>query len=208
LARTGILGGTFNPPHVGHLVCAQEAASELALDRVLLMPVHTPPHKPAEADPGIEHRVELCRRATAGDPRLEVSRVEADRPGPSFTVDTLRALHEHANPRDQLTFIVGGDQAHGFPGWRDPEAILELAELAVAEREAVSHEAVLDRLAGLRGVPERVRFFAMPRLDVSSSQIRSRVAEGRPVRWLVPDGVAAYIEEAGLYRGARSEAPA
>ena len=200
MTLTGILGGTFNPPHVGHLICAQEALSELGLDRVLLMPVHTPPHKPAQADPGIEHRVELCRRATAGDPRLEVSRVEADRPGPSFTVDTLRVLHDLANPGDQLTFIVGGDQAHGFPGWREPEAILELAELAVAEREGVDHGAVIERLAGLRGVPERVRFFAMPRLDVSSSLIRGRVAEGRTLRWLVPDDVVAYIDEAGLYR--------
>jgi len=200
LTLTGILGGTFNPPHVGHLICAQEALSELGLDRVLLMPVHTPPHKPAQADPGIEHRVELCRRATADDPRLEVSRVEADRPGPSFTVDTLRVLHDLANPGDQLTFIVGGDQAHGFPGWREPEAILELAELAVAEREGVDHGAVIERLAGLRGVPERVRFFAMPRLDVSSSLIRGRVAEGRTLRWLVPDDVVAYIDEAGLYR--------
>ena len=201
MARLGILGGTFNPPHVGHLVCAQEALSELGLDLVLLMPVHTPPHKPAEADPGIEHRVELCRRAVAGDPRFEVSRAEADRPGPSFTVDTLRGLNDGANPEDELTFIVGGDQAHGFPEWRDPETILELAALAVAERDDVTREAITERLSGLRGAAERVRFFAMPRVDVSSSLIRSRVAAGRPVRWLVPDGVDAYIREAGLYRG-------
>ena len=205
MARIGILGGTFNPPHVGHLICAQEALSELSLDRVLLMPVHTPPHKADAADPGLEHRVELCRRATAGAAHLEVSRVEADRPGPSYTVDTLRALSDGAHPEDELTFIVGGDQAHGFPEWREPEAILELAELAVAGRAGVDRAAIAERLSSLRGAAERVRFFAMPRIDVSSSLIRERIAAGCPVRWLVPDGVVAYIEEAGLYR---SEAPA
>ena len=89
MARIGLLGGTFNPPHVGHLVCAQDALAQLGLDRVLLVPVHTPPHKEAEGDPGVAHRVELCRRAVAGDERLEVSTLDADVAGPSFTVDTL-----------------------------------------------------------------------------------------------------------------------
>lgn len=206
MARVGILGGTFNPPHVGHMLCAQEALWELGLDRVLLIPVHTPPHKEAPEDPGVEHRVELCRRAVAGDPRLEVSRVEADRPGVSYTVDTLRELHERAPTGDQLTFIVGGDQAHGLPSWREPEALLELAELAVAEREGVGRADIVQRLEGLRGAAERVRFFTMPRVDVSSSLVRRRVATGQPIRWLVPDAVAAYIESAGLYRGDRLQA--
>lgn len=206
MARVGILGGTFNPPHVGHMLCAQEALWELGLDRVLLIPVHTPPHKEAPEDPGVEHRVELCRRAVAGDPRLEVSRVEADRPGASYTVDTLRELHERAPTGDQLTFIVGGDQAHGLPSWREPEALLELAELAVAEREGFGRADIVQRLEGLRGAAERVRFFTMPRVDVSSSLVRRRVAAGQPIRWLVPDAVAAYIESAGLYRGDRLQA--
>lgn len=208
MARVGILGGTFNPPHVGHLLCAQEALSELRLDRVLLMPVHTPPHKAAPEDPGVEHRVELCRRAAVEEPRLEVSRVEADRPGASYTVDTLRELHDRAPTGDELTFIVGSDQAHGLPDWREPETLLELAELAVAEREGVRRADIVQRLSGLRGASERVRFFAMPRVDVSSSLIRRRVAAGQPIRWLVPDAVAAYIEAAGLYRGVRQETPA
>jgi nicotinate-nucleotide adenylyltransferase len=206
VARVGILGGTFNPPHIGHMLCAQEALWELQLDRVLLMPVHTPPHKEAPEDPGVEHRVELCRRAAAGDPRLEVSRVEADRPGPSYTVDTLRDLHERTPTGDQLTFIVGGDQAHGLPSWREPEALLELAELAVAEREGVGRADIVQALSSLSGAAERVRFFTMPRVDVSSSLVRRRVAAGQPIRWLVPDAVAAYIESAGLYRGDRQEA--
>jgi nicotinate-nucleotide adenylyltransferase len=197
VARLGLLGGTFNPPHIAHLVCARQALAQLGLDRVLLVPVREPPHKQAEADPGVEHRVELCRRAVAGDERLEASRIDADVPGPSFTVDTLHRLHERC-PGDQLTFIVGGDMAFSLPTWREPEAILELAELGVAEREGVRRADILERLSGLR--TERVRFFDMPRLDVSSSLIRRFVAAGRPMRYLVPIGVEAYIEQAGLYR--------
>jgi nicotinate-nucleotide adenylyltransferase len=197
VARLGLLGGTFNPPHIAHLVCARQALAQLGLDGVLLVPVREPPHKQAEADPGVEHRVELCRRAVAGDERLEVSRIDADVPGPSFTVDTLHRLHERC-PGDQLTFIVGGDMAFSLPTWREPEAILELAELGVAEREGVRRADILERLSGLR--TERVRFFDMPRLDVSSSLIRRFVAAGRPMRYLVPIGVEAYIEQAGLYR--------
>jgi nicotinate-nucleotide adenylyltransferase len=197
VARIGLLGGTFNPPHVGHLVCADQAIAQLELDRVLLVPVHEPPHKGVEADPGVEHRVELCARAAAGDERLAVSRVDADVPGPSFTVDTLRRLHDRC-PGDQLTFIVGGDMALSLPTWREPEAILELAEFGVAEREGVRRADIAERLSGLS--TERVRFFDMPRLDVSSSLIRRLVAASRPIRYLVPDAVAHYIDTAGLYR--------
>jgi nicotinate-nucleotide adenylyltransferase len=199
LARLGLLGGTFNPPHLGHLVCAQEAWDQLGLDRVLLVPVHTPPHKEAAGDPGVEARVELCELAVAGDERLGVSRVDADVPGPSFTVDTLTRLHEH-HPGDQLTFVVGGDMAHSLPSWREPEAILELAELAVAEREDVRRDDILDRLSGLRGARERIRFFDMPRIDISSSLVRQRAAAGRPIRYLVPDQVAAAVERTRMYR--------
>jgi nicotinate-nucleotide adenylyltransferase len=195
--RVGLLGGTFNPPHIGHLVCAHQALAELELDRVLLVPVHEPPHKGVEADPGVEHRVELCRRAVEGEERLEVSLVDADVPGPSYTVGTLRRLHERC-PGDELTFIGGGDMALSLPTWREPEAILELAEVGVAEREGVRRVDIAERLSGLGA--DRVRFFGMPRLDVSSSLIRRLVAAGRPIRYLVPDGVAAYIEQAGLYR--------
>ena len=199
MARVGLLGGTFNPPHVGHLLCAEEALSALELDRVLLLPVHTPPHKEMQADPGPAVRLELCRLAVGDAPGIEVSAHEIDRGGRSYTVDTLRALHD-ARPEDHLTFIAGADQAAGLPGWRDPAAVLELAELAVAEREATRRDDVLDELYGLPGVPERVRFFAMPRIDISSSLIRRRVADGRPIRWLVPDAVEREIASRGLYR--------
>jgi nicotinate-nucleotide adenylyltransferase len=199
--RVGILGGTFNPPHVGHLVCAQEAYVQLGLDQVLLAPVREPPHKAIEADPGCEHRVRLCELAVAGDERLAVSRVDADRPGPSWTVDTLRRLHAQA-PEHDLTFVVGGDMAYSLPTWREPEAVLELAELGVAEREGVRRADITEALSGLSGAAERVRFFEMPRIDVSSSYVRRQILAGRPVRYLVPDAVAEYMRAHDLYRHA------
>jgi nicotinate-nucleotide adenylyltransferase len=200
LARVGILGGTFNPPHIGHIACAHTALVELGLDSVVLMPVASPPHKAAAGDPGSEHRLEMCRRAAAGDERLEVSDIEIRRGGRSYTADTLRALHE-SHPEDELTFIAGGDMALSLPEWREPETVLELAEFAVAEREGSPREAIEAAVAGLRGA-ERVRFFAMPRMDVSSTMVRNAIAAGRPYRDLVPDRVADYVEEHGLYRAA------
>jgi nicotinate-nucleotide adenylyltransferase len=200
VARIGLLGGTFNPPHVGHLICAQEAWSQLGLDRVWLLPVYEPPHKAADGDPGVEHRVAMCEAAVAGDERLAVSRAEADVPGRSYTVDTLIRLHE-ARPEDQLTFIVGGDMAATLPQWREPRAILELCSLGVAARDGVGREDVLERLdRDLPGASDRIGFFDMPRIDISSTLVRRHVADGRPVRYLVPGPVAAYIEREGLYR--------
>ena len=200
MRQLGILGGTFNPPHVGHLVMAQEALDQLGLDRVVLMPVSRPPHKEAGDDPGPAARLELCRLAVAGDERLAVSALEIERGGASYTADTLRELHAR-QPEQELTFIVGGDMAHSLPAWREPEAVLSLARLAVAEREGVRREDIATRLSELhRG--DRVVFFDMPRIDVSSSSIRRRVAEGRPVRYLVPDAVADAIGDHHLYRPA------
>jgi nicotinate-nucleotide adenylyltransferase len=204
VAAIGILGGTFNPPHVAHLVCAQEACAQLGLDRVLLVPVAAPPHKEARDDPGPEVRVEMCRLAVADDDRLEVSTIEVDRGGPSYTIDTLREIHARA-PGDDLTFIVGGDMAASLPTWREPQAILGLARLGVAERAGVRRADILDRVSGL-GDPDRVVFFDMPRLDVSSSDLRARVATGRPIRHLVPDPVARFIAARALYRSPAGKA--
>jgi nicotinate-nucleotide adenylyltransferase len=195
--KLGLLGGTFNPPHIGHLVCAQEACSQLGLDRVVWMPVYSPPHKEALDDPGVDARVELCRRAVAGDERFVVSRLEADIPGRSYTVDTLRRLHE-SSPEDELTFIMGGDMAHALPTWHEPEAVLSLATLGVAEREGIRRADIVEQLAGLAGA-DRIRFFDMPRIDISSSEIRRRMAAGRPIRYLVPEAVLACIESERLY---------
>ena len=199
MARVGILGGTFNPPHLAHLVCASEAASQLQLDRVLLTPVARAPHKEAPYDHGPQERLELCRLAVAGDERLEVCDLEVRRGGSSYTVDTLRELHAQ-NPEDDLTFIVGGDIALGLPTWHEPEAVLGLATLAVAERSGAGRADIAERLR--TSFPEAAPpvFFDMPRLDISSSQIRRHVAEGRPIRYLVPDPVAERIARGRLYR--------
>lgn len=197
--RIGILGGTFNPPHVGHLICAQEAHEQLALDRVVLMPAGQPPHKQVATDPGAEARYVLCQAAVRGDERFAVSRLELDRPGKSFTVDTLRALRDES-PQDDLTFIVGGDMARSLPTWREPESVLALATLAVAERAGAGREQIREELRGLDGASERVRFFDMPRIDISSSLVRERAASGRSIRYLVPDAVAAAVSENGWYR--------
>jgi nicotinate-nucleotide adenylyltransferase len=197
VAEVGILGGTFNPPHIGHLVMVQEARHQLGLDPVLLMPVAHPPHKEAPEDPGAAVRLDLCRLAVAGEPGVEVSDLEIRRGGASYTVDTLRALHDRV-PEHALTFIVGGDMAYSLPSWREPEAVLDLARLAVAEREELKREAIVERLEPL-GRADRVVFFDIPRIDVSSSGIRARAAEGRPIRHLVPAAVREAIKERRLY---------
>jgi nicotinate-nucleotide adenylyltransferase len=177
---------------------AQEAHAQLGLDRVVLMPVASPPHKELRDDPGAGERVRMCELAVAKDERFAVSRLEVDRGGPSYTVDTLREIHA-ASPGDDLTFIVGGDMAHRLPAWREPEAVLRLATLAVAEREGAARTDIADRLAPLAGA-DRIRFFDMPRLDISSTAVRDRVREGRPIRYLVPDDVARAIGAEGWYR--------
>jgi nicotinate-nucleotide adenylyltransferase len=196
--RIGILGGTFNPPHLGHLLCAQEAYLQLELDAVMLIPARLPPHKPVEEEPGVEHRLELCRLAARGDPRFEVSELEVDRPGPSYTVDTLSELHSKP-PDNDLFLIVGADIAAGLPDWHEPERVLSLATLAVAKREGTTRETIDAALAPLPG-GERTRFFRMPSIGISSTLVRERVRGGLPIRYLVPEPVEDYITDRGLYR--------
>jgi nicotinate-nucleotide adenylyltransferase len=196
--KLGILGGTFSPPHLGHLAMAQEAHAQLGLDKVVFMPVFLPPHKELTDDPGPEARFELTRLAIAKDERFEVSRLEVDRGGPSYTVDTLKAIHA-GSPGDDLTFIVGGDVANGFTAWREPETVLELATVAVAEREGIRRQDIAESVSALPGAG-RLTFFDFPRMDISSSSIRRRVREGRPIRYLVPDDVARMIGARGYYR--------
>lgn len=198
--RIGILGGTFNPPHVGHLVCAQEAYLQLGLDRVLLIPARIPPHKPVEEEPGVTHRLELCRLAIHGDEeRLAVSDLEVVREGPSYTVDTLKELHARASD-SELFLIVGADIAAGLPEWHQPERVLSLATLAVAKRRGTSRAAVDAALSGLDG-GERAVPFRMPTIGVSSTMIRRRVRAGQPIKYYVPDAVMDYISRHQLYSG-------
>jgi nicotinate-nucleotide adenylyltransferase len=196
--RLGILGGTFNPPHLGHLVCAQEAYIQLELQRVILIPARQPPHKLLDEEPGAEHRLELCRLAVEGDPRFEVSELELNREGPSYTVDTLSSLRSSA-PDTDLYLILGGDIAAGLPEWHEPERVLSLATVAIAKRRGTPGKVVERSLARVEG-GDRARFFHMPPIGVSSTFIRERVRAGQSIRYLVPDKVASYIEDKGLYR--------
>jgi len=187
----------FNPPHIGHLALARAAAEQLGLGRVLLTPVLVPPHKPAKWDPGANHRLAMCRLAIDEDPLLEVCTLELERPGPSYTVDTLRSIHD-SNPDAELTLIVGADMARTLASWRSPRKILSLARVAVAEREGSTRHEVSAALAHLDG-SARVAFVDMAPLDISSSLVRRRLTAGEPIDGLVGAEVAGYIAEHELY---------
>jgi len=194
----GILGGTFNPPHRGHLALARHARVELGLERVLLMPAYSAPHKGDEDDPGPARRLEMCRLAVGSEQAgagLEACGLEIERGGPSYTVVTLRAIKQ-SDPEAELTFIVGADMARTLPMWREPRTLVELARLAVAEREDADRD---DVLRALNPLGARVKFLAMGMLEVSSSQVRERVRDGEPIEDLVVPAVAEYIAEHGLY---------
>jgi nicotinate-nucleotide adenylyltransferase len=184
------LGGSFDPPHVGHLLAAEVVLEALELDRILLIPVATAPHKPEGARSPGALRLRMLREAVSEDPRLEPSDLELRRGGVSFTVETLRELVAR-EPGTEWFLLMGADQWRGFQSWREPEAILELATPVVLTREG---EGVPDT-AG-----ERVLGVRVPRLDISSSEVRARVRDGRSIRHWVPDEVRRVIEAAKLYQ--------
>lgn len=199
-----MLGGTFDPPHRGHLALAKRALDELSLDEVLLMPVNTPPHKPPQpggASPPM--RLEMCRLAAAEIDGVAASDIEVRRPGPSYTVDTLEAIHD-AHPDASLTLIVGADMALTLPAWRRPKRLLQLAGVAVAERDGAGREEVLAAIEPLQPGVQRVRFLTMLPDAVSSSQVRERAAAGLSIDGLVPDPVASYVADHHLYRKAQA----
>jgi len=176
-----------------------------------MMPAHIPPHKRAEQDPGPEHRLAMCRLCIADADGLSVCALEIERGGPSYTVDTLQAIHS-SRPNAQLTFILGADTASTLPAWREPARVLELADLAVAARSGSDRADVLETVEGLLaagrpGAVDRrstaIRFLHMPTLEVSSSMARERAAGGAPIEDLVGPAVAGYIREHGLYSGHR-----
>jgi nicotinate-nucleotide adenylyltransferase len=187
-------------------VCAQEALVQLELDRVLFVPVGVAPHREIEHDPGAEVRLELAELAVAEDERFETSRIELEREGPSYTSDTLEQLAKEAR-EDELFLILGGDQAAALATWHEPEKVLERATVVVFERVSWGRNAIMIKIGRLPGA-QRVRYLDMPLIQVSSSSIRRRVRAGAPIRYLVPDKVADYIETKGLYasKGREKEA--
>ena len=191
LLRIGVLGGTFDPPHVGHLLAAVDAFEALSLDRLIFVPAAMQPLKTgAPARASAEARLEMVRRAVGDDPRFEVSDTEIARGGLSYTVDTLEALARQ-RPGAELVFILGMDALSSFDKWKSPNRILELASLAVLARSG-DHGSSAD-LSGVTVVGTR-------RMDVSSSEIRQRIADGKSIRGFVAESVEAYISSENLYR--------
>ena len=191
--RIGVLGGTFDPPHIGHLVVAQEALHQLGLDRVVFMPAAVPPHKRDRSITDGSIRLEMLRAAVAGVPAFEVSEMELERSGPSYTADTLTELAER-RPGSELFLILGADQANEVHTWCQPDTIWRLAHLVVFRR--AGEDLGVDR-SGSKGQLTEIE---IPRLDISSTEIRRRVPEREPVRFLVSEGVLNVIEREGLYR--------
>ena len=172
---------------------------QLELDRVVFMPVGVPPHRELEQDPGAEPRLEMVELAVADDDRFEVSRLELDREGPSYTSDTLEQLAKES-PDDELFVILGGDQAAALATWHEPEKVLERSTVAVFERVSWSRNGIGIKIGRIPGA-RKVRYLDMPLIQVSSSAVRRRVRDGVPIRYLVPDKVADYIGDKGLYVG-------
>jgi nicotinate-nucleotide adenylyltransferase len=193
----GVLGSAFNPPHLGHLALAQEALWQLDLDEVILVPTGEAPHKRIADDPGRELRLAMTRLAAADDSRFSVSTLEVEREGPSYTYETLELLAQDRGDRD-LVFVMGADAAVGLESWREPRRVTELARLAVARRAGISEAEVAAVLRSL-GAQGGATMLEMPQFGVSSSAVRERAAAGRPLRYLVPESVARFIEEKGVY---------
>lgn len=194
----GVLGSSFNPPHLGHLALAQEALWQLGLREVVLVPTGEAPHKRIVDDPGRELRMTMTRLAAAEDQRFSVSSLEVDREGPSYTYETLEMLAEEKGDTE-LVFVMGADAAVGLESWRNPERVVKLARIAVARRAGVSEADVGAALRSL-GAEERATILEMPQFGVSSSAVRERASAARPLRYLVPEPVARFIEEKGIYR--------
>jgi nicotinate-nucleotide adenylyltransferase len=198
--KVGILGGTFDPPHIGHLWLATLAADGLGLGHVLLMPAARPPHKGRRAISNAADRVMMTRLAIGGDPGLDLSLVEMERPGPSYTIDSLAQLRAHLGDEVGLVLIMAADSFAEIDTWREPDRLLELAEWAVGPRPGtpMPEPGALRERYGARA--SRIHLLEGPSLDVSSSEIRARVAAGRPIRYLVPRAVEELIVSRGLYR--------
>jgi nicotinate-nucleotide adenylyltransferase len=199
IQRLGVLGGTFDPIHHGHLVAAQEARHQLGLDLILFVPAGNPPHKPARPVSAANHRLRMVELAIADRPDFALSRVDVDRPGPCYTVDTLALLREAWGPRPIFYFIEGTDSLAEITTWYRPERLIQLSELAVVERPGA--ELDLDRLEeALPGLRKRLHWVQMPQLEISSTALRARVRDGRPISYLLPESVEAYIRDQALYR--------
>lgn len=206
--RLGVFGGTFDPVHYGHLLMAELALEQCRLDQLWFVPAAVPPHKQATPISDAQPRIEMLELAIGGHPRMAVSRVEIERGGVSFTVDTLAALHAE-QPDRELFLVVGADSVVDLPNWRDPGRIAELATLAVCGRAGFHIDEAALAAISAAGAGERVRCLEveMPLIELSSREIRRRVAAGLSIRFQTPRAVEKYIETQGLYRDVDASAP-
>jgi nicotinate-nucleotide adenylyltransferase len=196
--RIGVLGGSFDPPHVGHLVVAEEARVQLDLARVVFVPAGLPPHKQDRQLTPAHHRVEMTTRALAANPYFHLSAIDTERSGPSYSVETVRLFRADWGREAEIFFIVGLDMLADLPNWHRPEELIQLCRLAVADRPGYT----VDMLAlevSVPGVAARVDWVSVPLLEISSTDLRCRIGEGRSVRYYVPPAVEAYIRAHGLY---------
>lgn len=202
LRAIGILGGTFDPIHLGHLALGREARSELDLEQVLFVPNAAPPHKRDQAVTAAHHREAMVALAIESEPAFVLSRIELDRPGPSYAVDSVTELADRSRAagRPEPWFVLSAEVLEGFHSWREPERVLQQCRVAVAPRPGAEP---LDRdwlTAHFPGYMERFAFLPGPELDIASTAIRERVARGSPIKGLVPQAVVHYIEAHGLYQ--------
>jgi nicotinate-nucleotide adenylyltransferase len=198
MTRLGVMGGTFDPIHIGHLAIAEEAREAVALDRILFVPAGQPPHKRAADISAVADRVALVERAIEDNPAFELSRIEVDRPGPSYTVDTLEALARETGA--ELTLILSAETFVELPSWHEPWRLFDAASMAVVPRDGYPAPGAGWLAGAFPGREARVTYLDGPRLGLSSTGIRARVAAGRSIRYLVPPAVEAYIADHSLYR--------
>lgn len=198
-ARIALFGGTFDPIHLGHLIAAEEAYQQLGVDTVIFVPTGQPWLKQERAITPAHHRLAMLQLATARYAEFEVSDLEVRRPGPTYTVDTLEEVHRLWGPELHCFFILGWDALRDLPRWKEPHRLLQLCTLAVLPRPDGA-PAWTELEAALPGLSQRVHHLSMPMVGISSSDIRRRVAEGRSIRFLVPEAVEGYIREHRLYR--------
>lgn len=196
--RVGVLGGSFDPIHIGHLILAEEAREQLGLAQVLFVPAGKPPHKRDHQLAPVEDRVHMTRLAIAGNPAFELSRVDADRPGPHYTVDLVRILKAQLPPTVELYFLMGFDSLADLPKWYRPAELLAACHLVALTRPNIAIDWA-DLEARLPGIRDRVTLLDMPELEIASNDLRTRVRTGRSIRYFVPDPVCAYVYERGLY---------
>jgi len=193
----GILGGTFDPIHIGHLVVAEEARIKVGLNEILFVPAGQPLLKPDRNITPADHRVEMVHRAIADNPHFKLCTLEVERPGPSYTVDTLMMLREQLGSEVNLLFILGRDTLAELPSWKEPQKLVQLCRMVVAPRLGSKDLQHLE--IEIPGLLDKVIQLDMPVIGISSSGIRQRIAQGLPIRYLVPAAVEKYITEQKIY---------